>query len=114
MKSTKVFANKTTQDYIEDFKNEKYEKTYNLYVGELMQPIRGGVYYNLLDDENVSIDVNIENSNVIAKHRDNDDILKAKKVGESKVTISVTYNGITEIKTINIKVKETSTGIIRK
>ena len=105
-----VFA--TDEDYalnaFNEFKNLKYESTYNLYVGEEISVYPTQKYH--LIDWYLTPKITIDNKSIVEAHKTYGyDNLKAKKAGKSKVTVEVTFNGETVTKSFNINVKKQDT-----
>lgn len=106
LKSTNVFA--TTSQYYEDFRNYKCQTTYTLYLGERMNAIDSNIFYGLHYDNNAKLNIEIKDTNIVDRTY-NEIALRGKKVGTTKVTVTLNYNGAETLsKTFEINVKQTS------
>ena len=115
LKSTSVFAttyDESQQHAFNEFVNKKYKSTYNLYLGEKMDPTSYDMYYTTWNNNTYSINWYIQPKFIISNPSvigiENKYELKAKKIGISEVTIELTYGGKTEKKSFKINVTQTN------
>lgn len=100
LKNTESFGYSSMEQAFNTFKDKKYNSEYNLYIGEKMiSTIDGRLVWYL----NPTVNVNDLNTVEV----ENNFELKAKKVGSTKVSVSVTYNGVTVTKNFKVNVVKT-------
>ena len=109
---TKKFKLIVSKDYptsvFTQFKDYKYESSYNLFVGERFEVKPIDVKYN----SSINLKFSVKDSSIVEVKKEENSgdytyyYLKAKKAGSTKITVKVTYDGKTETKSFKINVSK--------
>lgn len=99
LKSTNVFATDIQEKAFNEFVNKKYQETYNLYLGEKM--------YVASWESRLFLNPSIKISDLSVVGAETQSQIKAKKVGKTKVTVEILYNGRTATKEFYVNVIKT-------